>query len=264
MDDTRQTSILNASFDSVTLSQTVERMVMMVREGRQCYVCTVNVAILMMMRTDPFLQAFVEKAELVVADGQPIVFSSHFLSNPLPERVTGIDLISVLCDRCQHEDIGVYFLGSTSDIVNAVTDRMQRRYPRLKIAGYDNGYFPPSEAEDRAKAIRESGAKIVFVGMGPPRQERFIEEYLSRMGANVAIGVGGSFDVLSGQLRRAPVWAQKWGLEWLFRLGQEPARLWKRYFMTNTLFIGLLLWEFVMRGATGKLKKKTELGVKRD
>jgi N-acetylglucosaminyldiphosphoundecaprenol N-acetyl-beta-D-mannosaminyltransferase len=253
-DDTR-VQLLNGSFDPVTTQETVDWAVQLIQAGQRGYLCTVNVAILMMMRSNERLRRFTENAALIVADGKPIVWASRLLSRSLPERVTGVDLIDALAARAEQEGLGIYFLGANSKIIETAAAGLQAKYPRLKICGVADGYFSLDQAGERVKAIRESGAHILFVGMGVPRQEVFLEENWSELGVNLAIGVGGSFDVLSGLRRRAPHWVQEVGLEWLYRLLQEPRRLWKRYLVTNSQFVFELL-RFMMRQEPRKLWKR--------
>lgn len=227
------------------MERTVDAVVRAIRAGERGYLCTVNVAILMMMRSDPELQRFVRNARWVVADGQPLIWASKLGPRALPERVTGVDLIEELSDAAQREGIGVYLLGSAASTLEATVAELRRRFPRLDVRGYADGYFGPAEAGARARAVAESGAQLLFVAMGVPRQERFIADHWSQLGANVAIGVGGSFDVIAGLRHRAAPWVQKSGLEWAFRLAQEPRRLFRRYFLTNSQFLWLLGRELV-------------------
>ncbi|MDJ0899160.1 MAG: WecB/TagA/CpsF family glycosyltransferase [Xenococcus sp. MO_188.B8] len=233
--------ILNGSFDSITTAETSDWATQLIKLGERGYICTVNVAILMMMSADSQLQRFVERASLVVADGQPIVWASRLLSQALPERVTGIDLIDSLAVRAEKEQFRIYLLGATQEVITTAAANLKSRYPKLDICGFDDGYFSASETSERVQAIRQSGAQILIVGMGVPRQEVFLEENWSDLGVNLAIGVGGSFDVIAGKKKRAPSWMQTAGLEWLYRLIQEPQRLWKRYLVTNLQFIYRLL-----------------------
>lgn len=233
--------VLNGNFDAVTLDEAVSALVNAIRTGSRASVATVNVAMLMMMRSDARLQRVVDRATLVVADGQPIVWASRWLSVPLPERVAGIDLVQALLAVAEREQFSVYFLGARPLVVNAAADRMRQRWPQLRMSGVADGYFGPEEAPRRVRAVADSQTNILVVGMGVPRQEYFLEEHWNELGVEVAIGVGGSFDVLAGTRRRAPRMLQRLGLEWLFRLIQEPRRLWKRYLMTNAQFVYLLL-----------------------
>jgi N-acetylglucosaminyldiphosphoundecaprenol N-acetyl-beta-D-mannosaminyltransferase len=233
--------ILDTGFDPVTLSETVDWVVQLIKAGKRGYICTVNVAILMMMRSNPQLENFVNKAALIVADGQPLIWASRLLSEGLPERVTGIDLIDAIAAKSQEEGLGIYLLGGSPQANSITVFKIHSKHPKLNICGFDDGYFSESEAVQRVEAIRQSGAQILFVAMGVPRQELFLEKYWSKLGVNLAIGVGGSFDVYAGIRKRAPLWVQQTGLEWLYRLLQEPRRLWKRYLLTNSQFVLELL-----------------------
>ena len=233
--------ILNGEFGLVTLRDTVDWARDWIQSGKQGYICTVNVAILMMMRSDPNLQRFVDGASLVVADGQPLIWASQLQQDRLPERVTGVDLVEELCALAAREGFNVYFLGARRDVIETAAQRLQARNPGLIVSGVADGYFNADEAPERARAVRESGAKLLFVGMGVPRQEGFLESQWDQLGVSLAIPVGGSFEVVAGTARRAPVFLQRVGMEWAFRLAQEPRRLWKRYLVTNSQFIFHLL-----------------------
>lgn len=238
--------ILDCNFAPLTCRQTLEEIFDLIHKGERGYLCTVNVAILMMMRKDARLRRFVENAWCCVADGTPLVWASRLLRNPVPERVTGVDLVEMLCEQAAKTDVGVYLLGARQHVVEGVANRLRERYPGLRISGYDDGYFQSEGAEARSDAVRNSGAKILIVAMGVPRQEHFIEEQWERLGVNFAIGVGGSFDVLAGLRKRAPVFLQRIGLEWAYRLYQEPRRLFHRYLTTNSRFIFLMAKEWML------------------
>ena len=238
--------LLNGEFDPLTLAQTVDSVFRMFHDARRGWLCTVNVAILMMMRADPRLQGFVDRAALVVADGQPIVWCARWFGNSLPERVAGVDLIDALCARAARDGKRVYLLGATHEVVSEVAQRLKDRHQGLGI-DFGDGYFTRDECASRADSVREARTDILFVGMGVPRQEHFLEEQWDRLGVGMAIGVGGSFDVLSGLRARAPGWMQRSGMEWLFRLAQEPRRLFKRYLVTNIQFVWLMTCTMLTR-----------------
>ena len=233
-------TLLNGRFDPLTLDETVETIIRRIRADERGYLCTVNVAILMMMRKDPRLQRFVDRAAMIVADGMPIIWGARLLTQPLPERVTGVDLVDRLCARAAREGFGVYLLGAHQTVVEKLAEKLTQRYPGLILSGVADGYFGSDQSEARARAVAASGAKILVVAMGVPRQEHFIEEYWDRLGVPFAVGVGGSFDVMAGLRARAPGIVQRVGLEWLFRLVQEPRRLGKRYMITNAEFLFLI------------------------
>jgi N-acetylglucosaminyldiphosphoundecaprenol N-acetyl-beta-D-mannosaminyltransferase len=231
--------ILNATFDALTSRETVEAAFRALKSGVGGWLCTVNVTTLVMMRADPSLQSFADRALIVVADGQPLVWCAPLFDRKLPERVTGIDLIDLICARAEMEGVGVYLLGATESLLMSAIVNLRRRFPRLKIDGSD-GYFPAQCAKERARRVRASGAKLLIVGMGTPRQEEFISEQWEELGVGLAIGVGGSFDVLSGARFRAPRWIRQIGLEWLVRAVQEPRRLLPRYLSANSKFCFLI------------------------
>ena len=236
--------ILNGEFAPVTVRDTIEWARAWIRSGERGYICTVNVAILMMMRSNPELQRFVDRASLVVADGQPLIWASRLQSTQLPERVTGMDLVDELCALSVEEGFGIYFLGARQEVIDAAVGNLSQRHPGLRVSGIADGYFSWDEAPERAHAVRESGAKLLIVGMGVPRQEQFIESQWEELGVPLAIPVAGSFEVMAGTARRV----QRIGMEWSFRLAQDPRRLWKRYLVTNTQFIFHLLKSTVSSG----------------
>jgi N-acetylglucosaminyldiphosphoundecaprenol N-acetyl-beta-D-mannosaminyltransferase len=239
-----QVRILNARFDPLTLLQTVDSVFDLLRAGQRGWLCTVNVSILMMMRTNWCLQNFVDQAALTVADGQPLIWCASWFGRFLPERVAGIELIDALCARAAREGKRVYLLGSTEAIIDTAAQRLRERHTNLHVE-WAHGYFSQDQASARADRIRASGADILFVGIGVPRQENFIDEQWDRLGVGMAIGVGGSFDVVGGRRSRAPVWMQKSGLEWMYRAIQEPRRLFPRYLITNSKMVWLVLRELL-------------------
>jgi N-acetylglucosaminyldiphosphoundecaprenol N-acetyl-beta-D-mannosaminyltransferase len=242
----RRAVVLNGSFDPLTFDGAVDAIFDALDTGKRGWVCTVNVATLMTMRRSAELQSFVDRALLVVADGQPIVWCARLFGGRLPERVTGIDLIEALCRRSAVEGRRVYLIGSIPPLVARAVSRLRERHPELMIDGAD-GHFPLNESAARAEAIRSRSVSLLFVGMGTPRQERFIEAQWDRLGVGIAMGVGGSLDVLAGARFRARPWMGRAGLEWLVRMAQEPRRLTPRYLVTNTTFCLLIGQALVSR-----------------
>jgi N-acetylglucosaminyldiphosphoundecaprenol N-acetyl-beta-D-mannosaminyltransferase len=239
-------SFLNARFHRLTLAECVDTIYRMCDSGSRGWVSTVNVAILMTMRRDARLQGFVDKAALVVADGKPIVWCSRLFGSPLPERVAGIDLIDALCERAATEGRRVYLLGARREAVERAAERLQDRHPGLSI-DWSDGYFSIDETQFRVRQINDCNAAILLVGMGVPRQEQFIEENWAALRVGVAIAVGGSFDVIAAVRKRAPMWVQKIGMEWFFRLAQEPRRLFVRYLTTNIQFALVVVRELIRK-----------------
>jgi N-acetylglucosaminyldiphosphoundecaprenol N-acetyl-beta-D-mannosaminyltransferase len=205
------------------------------------------------MRRDPDLRAAVAGCDLVLADGQSVVWASRLLRTPLPERVAGIDLFLRLLAEAEQRGLTVYLLGARPDVLRRTVAELKRRFPRLRIVGSRDGYYAEAEAPAVADAIAASGADLLFLGMTSPRKERFVADYGRRTGASVVHGVGGSFDVVAGVVRRAPVAWQRAGCEWLYRALQEPRRLGGRYLTTNAVFAALGLRDLVRRpGATAR------------
>ena len=236
--------ILDCDFHAVTQNDVLNWSKGILVKPDNHYITTVNVAILMMMRSDHQLRDFIKQSALTVADGQPIIWLSKLLGKPLPKRIAGIDLCQRLAEIAAQDGKSIYLLGATDTVLAKAEQKLLLDNPSLIIAGRSNGYFEASEAETRAHLIKKSGAEILFVAMGVPRQEYFIAENLRRCGVKLCIALGGSFDVISGTTKRAPKWMQNCGLEWLFRLGQEPRRLAKRYIITNTQFLTLSVRAF--------------------
>ncbi|HEX8088447.1 MAG TPA: WecB/TagA/CpsF family glycosyltransferase [Blastocatellia bacterium] len=210
-------------------------------DGRPHYMAVVNAAKIAAASGDERLRRALAQADIVTADGMSVVWASRALGRPLKQRVTGIDLFERLVEHAARAGLSVYFLGAREEAVRRLVERFTSLHPDLRLAGYRNGYFQPSESSAVAETIRRSKADLLFVAMGSPAQEYWIASNLAGTGARFALGVGGSFDHLSGLARRAPVWVQEIGFEWLYRLLREPRRLWRRYLIGNTAFIWLVI-----------------------
>jgi N-acetylglucosaminyldiphosphoundecaprenol N-acetyl-beta-D-mannosaminyltransferase len=197
------------------------------------------------MRKDKLLRESVTSSDLVLADGAPLVWLSRLRRMPLPERVAGIDLMLELFALADKRKFRVFLLGATKSVLERVVAFAAAKYPNMVVVGSQDGYFAESQDEHVANAVRDSNADMLFVAMSSPRKEIFMNRWNSRMGVPVCHGVGGSFDVVAGVTKRAPRWMQRLGLEWLYRVIQEPGRMWKRYLVTNTLFLGLAIRELM-------------------
>ena len=228
---------------NLSQDEAVEAIDKLVSEGGSHYGAVVNAAKLVAANRDQTLKRALLDADLVTADGMSVVWASRLLGRGLKERVTGIDLFERLVEHATHRGLAVYFLGAREESVRGTVELFANKYPALRIAGYHNGYFEASDSQSVSEAIRLSGADVLFVAMGSPRQESWIASNLALTGVSFALGVGGSFDHLSGLARRAPRWMQRNGLEWLHRLAQEPRRLWRRYLIGNLAFIRLVIRE---------------------
>jgi len=200
-----------------------------------------NVAKLVNCRKNAYLRKSLIEADIVLADGLPIVWLSTLIGNPLPERVGGIDIMYRLLERSTKKSYNVFFLGARQKVVQKAVQVIQTEYPGVRIAGYRDGYFDEAEEKEIAEEIRKSRADILFVAINSPKKEKFLEKWKDYMAVPVCHGVGGSFDILAGVTKRAPIWMQRSGLEWFYRFIQEPRRMWKRYLICNTKFVILSL-----------------------
>jgi len=176
-----------------------------------------------------------------------VVWALRASGEPVPERVAGVDLMARLLAVAAKHRLRVYFLGARREVVTALVQTSRVCYPGIEIAGFRDGYFGPDNHSGIVEEIRASRAHILFVGMPSPFKETWCERHRQRLEVPVIMGVGGSFDVLAGFIRRAPRWVQSVGLEWFWRLLMEPRKLWKRYLTTNIEFIGLASREIVAR-----------------
>lgn len=208
-------------------------------------VATANAQFAQIARIDRRFRAVLQQAEIVVADGMSIVAASWFLGRPLPERIAGVDLVVELCREAAHTQLSVYFLGGSPCAAKKAADNLRARFALLNVAGTDCPQFgfenDPTESAAVVRRISEAAPDILFVGLGAPKQEFWMERHRNELPVKVMVGVGGSFEMLSGMKARAPQWMQKAGLEWLFRLGAEPRRLWRRYLVGNVQFAQTVL-----------------------
>ena len=202
---------------------------------------TVNAQSLLLMHDEPAMDEAVRSAAMVVGDGVSIAMAARALRFPWKGRVTGVDLMQRMMRDGEMRKLKVFYLGGTEEVVNRLVALTRERYPGLVVAGFRNGYFDRAKDTEVIGQIRASAADVLFVGMPTPFKELWLHRNLSKFGVGLAIGVGGTFDVLAGVIRRAPSWMQRTGLEWLWRLMLEPRKLWKRNVVYNTRFILLLL-----------------------
>lgn len=240
-------NVLGARIDRLDMTGTLERCVRAIETREYTQHMAVNAAKVVSMTKDPELRRIVNDCGIVNADGQAVVWASRVLGDPLPERVAGVDLMHELIAQAEDRGHRPFILGATGESLERAVAELQRRHPRLQLAGYRDGYFSQDEQPKVAAEISATGADILFVAISSPTKEYFLAEYGQKMGVPLVMGVGGSVDIISGVTRRAPgVW-QKLGLEWLYRLLQEPRRMFKRYAVTNTVFLGLVLRTLVQR-----------------
>ena len=244
-------TVMGAPVDPWTMAQTVGRTKELVESGAFAHLIGVNADKLLQMRDDPEMDAIVRRCEVVNADGASMVMAAQRLGAPVPERVAGIDLMGELCALAAREGYRVFLLGAKREVVERTRDVLLGEYPGLRIAGVRDGYFGEEEFDEVAEEVRASGAQITFVGITSPKKELLIERFRELGLKGAYVGVGGSFDVVSGAIPRAPLWMQRAHLEWLFRMMQEPGRLAKRYVVGNARVMALLRREEKrMKGAS--------------
>ncbi|MCB0457959.1 MAG: WecB/TagA/CpsF family glycosyltransferase [Flavobacteriaceae bacterium] len=237
-------NILGTYIENISQKEVIERIETAINESRQVHLEGVNAGKLVDMETDTSLRESVHCSNLITADGQSVVWASKFLGKPLKERVAGIDLMIKLVEIAAEKGYKVYLFGAKEEVVKKVVEGYTEKYGPSLIAGYRNGYFKPEDEVQIAKNIAQSKANMLFVAITSPIKENFLKTHKEILkDVNLIMGVGGSFDVIAGVTKRAPLWMQKIGMEWFYRLIQEPKRMWKRYLIGNSKFIGLVLKE---------------------
>lgn len=240
--------LFGVGVDPLTLQETVSLVEQKIRDKKPTHLLGVNADKINSLGIDDKYDDIIKNAEIINADGASLVIASKILKHPLPERVAGIDLMQSLLDASEKKNYSVYFLGSKQEVVEKMLSNFHSDYPKLNVSGYRNGYFTEAEWPTVSGDLKKKQPDIIFIGITSPIKEYLID-YLMRDSVNsIFMGVGGSFDVLSGNINRAPMWYQNHNLEWLYRLLQEPKRLFKRYLFGNIKFILLVLREKMLGG----------------
>ena len=232
--------LLGAPLDTVTLDDAVKLVDEAVASRRPTLNASLNAAKLVRMQTDTELRESVELCDLVTADGVPVVWAARALGHDVPGRVNGTDLMELLFAHAAERVYSVYLFGSEPGIVSRARMEIERRHPAIRIAGTQHGFFAPTEEESVVRRIAAAQPDILFIALGTPQKELFQARHRDELGVPFTMGVGGSFEVLAGVRKRAPRWAQRTGLEWAFRMVQEPRRLAGRYVVGNTRFVYLV------------------------
>ena len=240
--------ILDVPISAVDLSTAVNVIEEWIEERNRHYVCVCNVHTVMECERSEAIRRIYENAGLVTADGMPLVWISRLIGFRGVGRVYGPDLMLALMEQSIARGWSHFLYGGAPGVNELLSARMRARFPEIKIAGEISPPFRallPHEDADMVKQINDSGADIVWAGIGAPRQECWMAEHRARLDAPVLIGVGAAFDFLAGVKAQAPRWMMASGLEWLFRLASEPRRLWRRYLVNNPLFIWLVLLQLL-------------------
>jgi N-acetylglucosaminyldiphosphoundecaprenol N-acetyl-beta-D-mannosaminyltransferase len=245
--------LFGLEFDPLRMDEVISYCESALANEHRILIGVANAAKIVNMRHDSALRDSLLECDLLLADGQSVVWASRLLRRPVPERVAGIDLFDRLLAHADHHRCRVYLLGAKADVLDRMREQVAQRYPNVIIAGYHDGYFVDSESAHVAEDIRNSHADMLFLGITSPKKEIFLGTYGQALGVPILHGVGGSFDIFAGVTKRAPLRWQRLGLEWLYRLLQEPQRMWKRYLRTNTAFIWLTMRELVRPTAAYRL-----------
>lgn len=244
--------VLSLSVTTGKYKKVVEDISTLAQQGRGSYVCVANVHMLAEANRDAHFKEIVNNADIVTPDGMPLVWAIRLLYGIKQDRIAGMDMLPALLRKAEANQLPVYFYGGTPQMLQLTRASIQSQFPSLMLAGL---YSPPfrelssQEENDIIKEINASGARMVFVILGCPKQERWMASMKPHINACM-IGIGGALPVMVGLQKRAPLWMQKSGLEWLYRLLQEPKRLFKRYFVTNSIFLWLFIRKWASQGFT--------------
>jgi N-acetylglucosaminyldiphosphoundecaprenol N-acetyl-beta-D-mannosaminyltransferase len=217
--------LLGVRIHRVDMATTMGLIRRYIAEGRPRILVTADASGVSLAQRDEDFRKLINNADLVTPDGSGILWACEKLGMPLIERVSGVDIARNLCAMAAEEGFSIYFLGAAPGVAEQAAENLKSQYPGLRIAGTHDGYFEDDQSASIAAEIKASGAKGLLVAMGIPRQEKWIRDHLNDLGVCVAIGVGGSFDVFSGNVSRAPEWMQRHGLEWAYRLSKNPRKI---------------------------------------
>ncbi len=236
--------MMGCQIDNLSMEETLGVIEGFIKSGLPHQHVVVNVDKLVKANRDAELRRIINECALVNVDGMPVVWASRLLGKPLKERVAGIDLFEALMKRSAEKGWRVFLLGATEEVVSLAKQIYEQKYPGLTVAGYRNGYWNQEEELDVVRQIKDAQADLLFVAISSPKKEHFLGRYQAEMKIPFAMGVGGTLDVATGKVKRAPVWMQENGLEWFYRFLQEPGRMFNRYFIEDMAFFVLLAKEF--------------------
>lgn len=238
---------LNTEIDNLSMQETLQEIDRIIQEERGAYVVTPNVDHIVQLETNRELQKAYQNARLRITDGKPLIWISKLYKTPIKEKISGSDLFPLLCGLAAQKRYRMFFLGAAEGIAAKAAENLQRRYPGLQVTGT---YSPPIGFENDSnemikieEMVRSANPHILIVGLGCPKQEMFMYRNSEKLGVPISLGLGASFDFEAGNIRRAPKWMADHGLEWLFRITQDPRRMFKRY-MVDDMKIIFLLWKY--------------------
>ncbi|MFS0821577.1 WecB/TagA/CpsF family glycosyltransferase [Bacillus sp. 1P02SD] len=247
----RKVEMFNIEFDNIDFDGLFSFFEDAIVNEKKTYLVTCNVDHIMNVQKDSKFREIYNNADLIVADGVPVVWASKLLGNPLKEKISGSDIIPKLANKLVEKNYSLFFLGADEGVAAKAAENLKENYPKIKVVGtYSPSYgFEKNEGEIKRiiEMINNSKPDLLFVGVGSPKQEKWIYKYYQDLQVPVSIGVGATFDFLAGNVKRAPLFMQKSGLEWFWRLIQEPKRLWKRYLVNDSKFIILFINELIKK-----------------
>jgi N-acetylglucosaminyldiphosphoundecaprenol N-acetyl-beta-D-mannosaminyltransferase len=244
-------TLLGLPVDILSSDETIGRIIAAIDTRQRCQHVALNVAKLVNARTNAELDRDVRESDIVGIDGMGIVYALRLLGHPVPQRVAGVDLFESLMAECANRGLRPYLLGATPEVLGAARRNLSEQHPGLIFAGSHHGYFTTEQEASVCDQIRASRADCLFIAMPTPRKERFMARHRDSLGVPFVMGVGGTLDVVAGHVKRAPAFVQNLGLEWAYRMMQEPRRLATRYLRTNVIFCALLLRALLVHLTTG-------------
>ena len=249
-------TLIKSNISIGTYTFFLEQLAQLAHSNKSSYVCVANAHMLIEAHWSQEFNDILQRADIVTPDGMPLALSMKLLYGINQDRVAGMDLISDIFKISEAQNLSVFLLGSTDDVLNAVKSKASKEFPALAITDV---YSPPfreptqKETDELIERINQSNPAFLLVALGCPKQEKWMSTHMGKINTCM-VGLGGAFPVYSGLSKRAPRWMQRFSLEWLFRLLQEPRRLWKRYLITNSLFIYLIFKQFISQKLTGIAK----------
>lgn len=236
--------LLNTYINNVTMPETVDAIEQMIAAEEKSYVVAINVDVVMKIEDDPYLKKIVDNANMVLVDGKPLVWISKIHGKPIKEKISGSDLVPILCAVAAEKGYKVFIIGGKEGIAEQAKEKLEKKHPKIKIVG---AYAPPfgfEKNEDELnhinQMISEAKPDLLIACFGCPKQEKWIYENIGKYDAKVSVCAGATVDFLAGNVKRAPRWMSEHGLEWFYRFLQEPKRMFKRYFIDDVKIIGLI------------------------
>lgn len=236
---------MNTEIDNLTMQETLQAIDSLIQENKNAYVVTPNVDHIVQLETDKELQDVYANASLILTDGKPLLWISKWYGNPIKEKISGSDLFPLLCDMAAKKGYRMYFLGAAEGVAVKAAENLTKKYKGLQIVGtYSPRYGFEKDQEELKRIqtmIKEAAPHILIVGLGCPKQEKFMYHHCGELGVPISFGLGASLDFEAGNIKRAPKWMSNHGLEWLFRIIQDPKRLAKRYLVDDRKIFGLAI-----------------------